>query len=369
METSNERLVPYKATHPGEVLREELKERGISQKDFAKEIGMQATHLNAFIKGKRYINDALALKLEKHLGIPYNIWMNLHIGYLCDCNAIEERDTAEQEARGFETICSELFNLRLLYKRLGISFYSCADRVKRLKEVCSLDLLSADKLKSQVLGMYKHSENVDIDEKNMLTWLILNHIATQDIKLVATYEKGYATKAAEMIAKMANDRTLSISAIKECLQQYGIAYMEVEKVEKAPVDAFSKISNHTPIITVTYRYNDLDKLAFDVIHELFHIENHLSDENMAFISMEGVEYSNDPREKTANEFAQNILIPTDIWNMIVSANSKDLSPYQVIKTIASEALKFGISPSIAISRYKHDTSWYRTSVSKSPKIH
>ncbi len=82
METNKDRLAPFKPTHPGEILKEELKERGIKQKDFATLIGMQASHLNAFIKGKRNLNENLAIKLEEHLGIPYTVWMDLHSGYI-----------------------------------------------------------------------------------------------------------------------------------------------------------------------------------------------------------------------------------------------------------------------------------------------
>ena len=123
------------------------------------------------------------------------------------------------------------------------------------------------------------------------------------------------------------------------------------------------------MITVTYRYNDMDKLAFDVLHELCHIEKHLSDENQAFIAMEGTLYSTDPREKEANEFARQHLIPDEVWNAILKVGSKSLYPYQIVKTIAQEAERRGISPSIAVSRYKHDTNWYQTSSYKSPKIY
>ena len=77
-----------------------------------------------------------------------------------------------------------------------------------------------------------------------------------------------------------------------------------KKIEKAPIDAYSTIKDGHPIITVTYRYNDMDKLAFDILHELCHIDRHLSDSQKAFIAIEGVEYSSDPREKEANEFAR-----------------------------------------------------------------
>ena len=62
MATRSNRSVPARAIHPGEILREELLERGIKQKDFAQQIGMQPSHLNAFIKGKRNMSDDLARK-------------------------------------------------------------------------------------------------------------------------------------------------------------------------------------------------------------------------------------------------------------------------------------------------------------------
>lgn len=93
MVTKNNRPVPVRAVHPGEILREELLERGIKQKDFAQLIGVQATHLNEFIKGKRNLNEDLAIKLEKSLGVPFKTWMSLHNGYVYDCKAIEERES------------------------------------------------------------------------------------------------------------------------------------------------------------------------------------------------------------------------------------------------------------------------------------
>lgn len=369
MATRNNKLVPARAIHPGEILREELQERGIKQKDFAQVIGVQSTHLNEFIKGKRNLNEDLAMKLEKHLGIPFKTWMNLHNGYVYDCKVLEERKEGEQQAFAFEKACSEIFNLNLLYKRLGLSILPCLERVTRVKKMFPFDLLSSSELKLQVSGLYKHSEKVQIDEKNMQTWLLLNWLETSKAKTQTSYEKGSGFKAADEIAAMANDRTISIQKIKGCLNQHGILYVEVEKLDKVPVDAYSTIIDGHPAVTVTYRYNDMDKLAFDVLHELCHIEEHLSDEQKAFISIEGTLYSTDPREKEANEFARQHLIPDDVWHSILQVGSSNLTPHKIVRTIAEEASNRGISPSIAISRYKHDTNWYNTSAYRSPKIH
>ncbi|MBQ0069476.1 MAG: HigA family addiction module antidote protein [Bacteroidales bacterium] len=84
METNN---TTFMAIHPGEVLREELKERGITQKAFADMIGMRASHLNELINGKRSITITIADKLEKALGIDSISWMNLQTQYNYDIKA------------------------------------------------------------------------------------------------------------------------------------------------------------------------------------------------------------------------------------------------------------------------------------------
>jgi len=63
--------------HPGGILRSELAERGIRQKDFAEEIGMEPSHLSALIHGRRNITPAIAMRLEEVLGIPATVWLNL----------------------------------------------------------------------------------------------------------------------------------------------------------------------------------------------------------------------------------------------------------------------------------------------------
>ena len=91
METSNEMMwdsrdiTPVMAIHPGEILGEELKSRGISHKEFAQSVGMQATHLSALIHGMRNITPALAAKLEKGLpGITASFWLGLQSQYNLD---------------------------------------------------------------------------------------------------------------------------------------------------------------------------------------------------------------------------------------------------------------------------------------------
>jgi HTH-type transcriptional regulator / antitoxin HigA len=66
MATKNELSVPFMVIHPGSILKEELRERGIKQKDFARLIGLPETQLSTLIKGKRNISAEVADKLERY---------------------------------------------------------------------------------------------------------------------------------------------------------------------------------------------------------------------------------------------------------------------------------------------------------------
>lgn len=360
--------IPFKATHPGEVLSDELKARGLKQKDFAGRIGMSPAHLNELIKGKRNVTLDIAVRLEKELGIPYGTWMSLQNNYDYNTRAIAQRDDEESKAAREEATLSELLNLKEMYKRLGITCKSVAGRIKSLRETLRCDPLDTARFESRTFGLFKRSDKLDIDEKNLRTWIVLARSAAIGATMDG-YRKGCAVEAAREIASMANQQTLSVDAIKHCLSSHGIAYVEVPKLERTPVDAYSTMFDGKPAIAVTYRHDDMDKLAFDILHELCHIDRHLADDGRdSFINMDGSIYSDNPYEQQANQFAQDALIPPAIWDDMVSCSSKSISPYAVAKRIADEASKRGISKTIAVARYKHDTNIYDIRQYRSPKI-
>ena len=99
MATKNELSAPFIAIHPGSILREELKERGINQKKFAEMIGMQPTHLSELINGRRAISEAVAEKLEDALGIPSLNWMNLQNQYNYDMKHQQKKESKEQTTK------------------------------------------------------------------------------------------------------------------------------------------------------------------------------------------------------------------------------------------------------------------------------
>lgn len=81
MTTTANNLVPSNTTHPGEVLREEIESRGITQTRLAQEIGVKVSLLNELINGKRDFTIEYALMLEAALGIDADFWVNMQTRY------------------------------------------------------------------------------------------------------------------------------------------------------------------------------------------------------------------------------------------------------------------------------------------------
>ena len=81
MATRNETLAPFMAVHPGMMIKPELDERGISQKEFAKMIGTQPSHLSEVLNGKRALTTELAVKIENAIGLPAKILLSAQTQY------------------------------------------------------------------------------------------------------------------------------------------------------------------------------------------------------------------------------------------------------------------------------------------------
>lgn len=74
-------LNPSNAIHPGEMIKDEIEFRGISQKTLAAEIGLPASVLNEVLNGKRAVTTEYALLLEAALGIEADLWLKLQSDY------------------------------------------------------------------------------------------------------------------------------------------------------------------------------------------------------------------------------------------------------------------------------------------------
>ena len=72
---------PAYPTHPGEILKEEIEYRGISQRKLAEQMGMQYSVLNEILNAHRPLTEKTALLFEAALGIEAEPLMRLQLKY------------------------------------------------------------------------------------------------------------------------------------------------------------------------------------------------------------------------------------------------------------------------------------------------
>ena len=84
-------MVPFAATHPGELIKDELKSRKMTQRELATKTGLKTSVISETINGKRPISLNTALKLESVFEISASYWLNLQTQYELDKEHIEKK--------------------------------------------------------------------------------------------------------------------------------------------------------------------------------------------------------------------------------------------------------------------------------------
>ena len=63
------KIEPFTPTHPGEVIKDEIEYRGVSQRMLAKQIGVSCSQLNEVLNGRRALNTEMAMLIAAALDV------------------------------------------------------------------------------------------------------------------------------------------------------------------------------------------------------------------------------------------------------------------------------------------------------------
>ena len=85
-----------RAVHPGEILKGELAEFGVTPTEFARQIDVPANRVSQIVAGKRSVTGDSALRFGHWFGMEPQFWLNLQSQY--DLRVAEEK--VGDEVRG-----------------------------------------------------------------------------------------------------------------------------------------------------------------------------------------------------------------------------------------------------------------------------
>jgi len=67
--------------HPGDLLRDELQEIGVSLNELARALRVPMNRISAIVNGKRAITVDTAMRLARYFGTSPQYWLNLQMAY------------------------------------------------------------------------------------------------------------------------------------------------------------------------------------------------------------------------------------------------------------------------------------------------
>ena len=73
--------IPDSVSPPGETLAELLEERGITQVQLSKQLGLTRKTINEILRGKATLSSETAIKLEHVLHVPTEFWVRREADY------------------------------------------------------------------------------------------------------------------------------------------------------------------------------------------------------------------------------------------------------------------------------------------------
>lgn len=76
MATNNMRPI-----HPGEILREEMEELGLSARSMAKALGVPVNRITGILREERAVTADTALRLARYFNSTPEFWLNLQSAY------------------------------------------------------------------------------------------------------------------------------------------------------------------------------------------------------------------------------------------------------------------------------------------------
>jgi HTH-type transcriptional regulator/antitoxin HigA len=182
----------------------------------------------------------------------------------------------------------------------------------------------------------------------LLAWQARVKTIANDRPKLATGFTKVTTELVNGLVKLSADERGPLKAI-EALHKHGIHVVFLPHLSKTLLDGGAMLlEDGTPAIGMTLRHDRLDNFWRVILHELGHIAQHWNCGLAEGFLDEEDDGGDDPREREADEFARNALIPDEVWktSFVRYARTKE--------QVRDFANALGIGPAIVAGRLRFE---------------
>lgn len=326
----------YIATPPGATIKEQLDDRGMSQKEFASRMGMSEKHISNLIHGEVQLTPDVAYKLEMVLGVPAKFWSNLESIYREKLTKVEAENAMDADIE-----LSMKFPYNIMAKNGWLpEAKKKEERVVNLRkffEVAKLESLENGNLIPAIAF-----RRLSITEKSdfaSIAWAQKAKIEARKVQTAPIDLKGLKEQLGLIRAMTVQDPADFCGSLCELLANCGIALIFLPHIDGSFLHGATFYDKNKIVIGLTLRGKDADRFWFSLFHEIGHIcLGHLN---------QGADL--DPSaEEAADQFAKNILIPQAAFDSFVMKN------LFTKEAVISFSQSIGIDPGIVVGRLQKE---------------
>lgn len=323
------------ATPPGATIKEQLADRGLSQKDFAFRMDMSEKHISKLINGEVQLTPSVARRLEMVLGIPSSFWLSLEARYRDKLAKVEEENQMEAD----KEIAKEIpYNEMAKYGWVSETT-KISEKVINLRkyfEIARLTLLESQQITQIACRRMATGEKQDYA---LLAMAQRARIEARKTQTKAINIEGLQQSIPEIRNLTLMDPEEFCPKLSNILSEYGIAIVFLPHIKGSFLHGASFYDGKKVVVGLTVRGKYADKFWFSLFHELAHIiYGHIGQKDG----------TTDDDEKAADEFAKNTLIPQDKYDLFVQSNRFDQF------TLSNFSNQMGIDVGIVVGRLQKE---------------
>lgn len=322
----------YIAIPPGTTIKEQLQDRGLTQKEFAERMGYTEKHISQLINGKVELTPDTACRLESVLGVPAQFWANLESRYREKIIKANEENSLYNEVHFCKNFpYSEISKIGWVPKTSNN--FERVYAMRKFFEVARLEALKNDNLLPVGIACRQLSET-DSKDYHLAVW-------AQKAKLESRNVQTNPIDVNRLIEILPHIRQMTVEPpevfceeLRHLLSECGIAIIFLPHIGGSFLHGATFIYGKKIVLGVTVRGKYADVFWFSLFHEIGHIIlGHINQGCM-----------DDNIENEADNFSTETLIPIEHFNKLTKI--KTILKRDIIDFARHE----GIAPGIVLGR-------------------
>lgn len=339
------------AIHPSETIRELLEELDISQVDLSVRTKLSERTISEIVNGKQSITLDTALKLERAIGISKEGLMKMQNEYDSDLLRLKEAKRLMQETEylnKFSNCYTDLKNLGFVQDTRNK-----VEKVESLLRFFAVNSLASVKCSLPVA--FRKSKKDTVDPYSVAAWLRIGKIKSEQRNVRPFNSKKLRENLMKMRSLTTEDPKVYSHELAELCAESGVVLVYTPHLKKAPVNGATYwLAPDKVLIQTSLRHRYADIFWFTLFHEIGHVLKHGKKE--AFLEFQNGASTEDEKEKEADVFAQELLIPnSESFSQLL----KDLTPETERKVIKGYAKEIGVHEGIVAGRIARETGNWR----------